>query len=197
MPLDDEPLEESVFNQPVAEAPPAVVEPTSQRPTPSSEAPGYGGTSGADDRNIAQAEEAPPEPPEPLPSFDPKSVEDFEGLLYIGSLAVTFPWVGHKFKIRTLTTGELLEVGMAVKKYDGTVGDHTAYQAAICAACLVTVDGNPLPMPIAKGDSRIEVAFAYVLENWFPSTISKVYDEYYQLEFKVREVIEAMGKVSG
>lgn len=191
MPLDEEPLEQSVFDQPVA-VPPAVVQPTSQRPTPSSDAPVYGGTSGADDRAEAQAEEAPP-----LPTFDPRYIEDFEGLLYIGALGVTFPWLGHRFKIRTLTTGEIIEVGMAVKQYDGTVGDNTAYQAAICAACLVSVDGNPLPAPIAKGESRIENAFKYVIDNWFPSTISKVYDEYYQLEFKVREVIEAMGKVSG
>ena len=117
MPVQDGPLEESVYDQPPQVGPfdPATVQPTSSA-APSSTAPGFGSTSGADGAQPSQ--EAEPgtggqqEPP--LPQFDPRHRDAFEGLIHIGALTETFPWLGHRFTIRTLTTGELAEVALLV-----------------------------------------------------------------------------------
>lgn len=131
-----------------------------------------------------------------LPEFDPRHREEFEGLLYLGALTHEFTWAGHRFKIRTLTTGELLEVGLAQKKYRDSLGDSRAYVTASVAACIVLVDGKALPRPISSDPSDTEFSnkYAYVRDSWFTWTIDAVYTEYLKLEARVTEIIEAMGK---
>lgn len=139
-----------------------------------------------------------PEDEEELPEFDPKHKMDFEGLLYLGKLSDTFYWLGHKFVIRTLTTDDLLEVGLLHRAYSGTLADVKAYQAAVIAACVEFVDDKPLPIPLSNdpSDTHLLNKFRYVL-SWFPPTIDAVYEEYLLLEAKVGKVIAAMGKAPG
>lgn len=146
----------------------------------------------------ASPEEGASESEEPLPEFDPRYQQDFEGLLYIGKLTKTFNWLGHRFTIRTLTTEEVLEVGLVHRQYAETVADVKAYQTAVVAACVVAVDDQPMPIPITMEptDTGLINRFRAVL-RWFPPTLDAVYNEYLNLESRVTEVIEAMGKVSG
>lgn len=169
------------------------VGPTSSGPRPSSIAP--------DDPTEPQqraADEA-PSAQEPLPEFDPKVRQEFEGLLYLGRLTKTFTWMGHSFTIRTLTVGEVLEVGLLHKDYLNTYADVKAYQAAVVAACVMAVDGKPLPMPLTNtpADTSLANRFQYVLRSWHPPVLDAIYEEYLVLEARVEEVIMAMGKVPG
>lgn len=136
---------------------------------------------------------------EPPPEFDPKFRMDFEGLLYMGRLTDDFTWLGHHFVIRTLTAGEILEVGLLHRQYVGTLADVKAYQAAIVAACVVSVDGKPMPTPITNEvtDTGLLNRFNYVLRSWFPPVLDKVYEQYLLLEARVEEVIKEMGKAHG
>src|SRR5690242_12591575 len=84
-------------------------------------------------------------PPEPDVTQEP-----FEGMLFLGRLTQTFTYVGHEFVIRTLTTDEVLEIGLLVKPYNGTLGEVKAYQAATVASCVERLDGRPLPLPITS-----------------------------------------------
>jgi hypothetical protein len=160
--------------------------------------------------SVARAEPAPdaladePRPTEgapadgPLPEFDPRVREPFVGLVYLGALEDTFTWVGHEFHIRTLRSDELVEVARCVARYSGTDGYLKAYQGAVTAACVLTADGQRLPgVPLAKGDGVLEENFRYVMGNWFPPVLDKVYEQYILLEITAREVIEAMEKASG
>ena len=136
---------------------------------------------------------------EPLPEFDRRVRQDFEGLLYLGYLEDEFEWVGHRFKIRTLYTGEILQVGLLHRRYVGTLADVKAYQAAITAACVMQVDGKSMPTPLTNdpADTGLGNRFDYVLRSWFPPTLDVVYERYLLLEKRVRRVLDAMGKASG
>lgn len=133
-------------------------------------------------------------------SFDPSFREPFEGLLFLGSLTETFEWLGHEFTVRTLTTGELMAIGLIHKEYIGTLGDTKAYQTAVVAACLERVDGQPLPIPpdlrSPSGSDDVVVLrdrFRYISRNWFPPTIDHIYEQFILLEAESARVIEQLG----
>lgn len=134
-----------------------------------------------------------------LPAFDQRYSEAFRGLNYIGSLTKSFSWLGHEFVIRTLGVDEQLAVAQVAARYkDG--GEQLAYATAVVAMCVVTLDGEELPTPIGEDGKLAEWAhrrFAYVKANWFQPTINYVWSEYLQLEDKVAQVIETMGKAWG
>lgn len=137
--------------------------------------------------------------PPPLPTFDPKFREPFTGLLFLGALSDSFDWAGHHFKIRTLHSEELSECSLATKRYQGTEGEHKAFQTAVMAASLLDIDGRgvPVPIPIDTNDSMFDVRFAYMMKNWFPAVADEVYRRYIDLEITARQVMEALGGLSG
>lgn len=137
---------------------------------------------------------------EESPEFDPRYVEPFEGLIYLGALTKEFEWLGHKFVIRTLTTNEMLIVPLVIKKWEGTIGHARAYGACMVALATVSIDGQSLPTPVESSEVGHTWAihrFNHVTGRWFPYTIDKVYSEYLALEAQALETVEAMGKHSG
>jgi hypothetical protein len=146
------------------------------------------------------SEEPVPDGPARVAEFDPRCREDFQGLLYLGALTARFSWLGHRFVVRTLRTGETLEATRLAADYLNTDGYSKALQSAFVAAAVVSVDGRPIagvPMTSQPGDTAMAMAFRYVLDNWFPPTLDKVYEQYVLLEAKQREVLEAMGNPVG
>jgi hypothetical protein len=130
---------------------------------------------------------------EPEP-FDPRYKDDFEGLMFLGALQANFSFVGHKFRIRTLMTDELLAAARIIKEYEGTVADTRAYATVMVALATISVDGIGLPAPIAE-DGEYSWAyerFNYVKAKWFPYTVDFVYDRYLVLEDRSRNVINQM-----
>lgn len=188
----DPPLE-SMYDQPVEPdpAPPRddppdsqVLEPWPQPPRPSPQEP--------------------PGPPterqaDPFPQEFPEGCQEpFQGLLLLGQLDHWFTWVGHRFHIRTCLPSELAEGARWAARYRDTDGYVKAYQAAVLAACVVTVDGRPLPVvPLHDGQSVVGENAQWVLDHWFPPVLDKVHEEYILLEIKAREILDAMGKASG
>lgn len=139
-------------------------------------------------------------PPAEAPvEFDPKVKQEFEGLLFVGALTTTFDYLGHRFVLRTLTQDELLEIALAIKPYVDTSAEVKANMMAIVAACVVSVDGRALPHPITldTGDTVFQNHWRYVRANWYPPVIDAVFNQYVVLEWKVQEVIAAMGNRSG
>lgn len=132
----------------------------------------------------------------PLPEFDSKVRTEFEGLLYLGKLYRDFRWAGHRFRIKTLTLDEALEVGLLTKEYIGTSQEFRAWQTALVGACLVSVDGRPLPKPLNPDESLVEARFNWV-KNQYPWTIDKIFEEFEKLETTVGKVVEEMGKAPG
>lgn len=153
-------------------------------PEASSTAPSREGTTSA----------AADQPGDPLPEFDERHREEFSGLMFLGALSKKFSWAGHRFQIRTLTSGELLEVGLLQKAYRDTIADSRAYVTCLVAACVVLVDGKALPQPLGPGESALDVRVRFVLDNWYTWTVDAVYEEYLLLEARVNDILAAMGK---
>jgi hypothetical protein len=132
-------------------------------------------------------------------SFDERHKEPFHGLMYLGALSKTFTWAGHEFHIRTLTTDEILIVALITARYEGTLAQNRAYSAAVVALATQSVDGEPLPFPYMEstGHEWADQRFNYVTGKWYSFTIDAVYSEYLVLEAKAREVMNAMGNLSG
>jgi hypothetical protein len=141
--------------------------------------------------------EGPEQEEEELPAFDEQYRQDFIGLNFVGKLSRDFEWMGHRFKIKTLMTDELIQIGLVHAKYQQTLADVKAYQTLVVAACLDTLDGKQLPVPITNDVDLVEARFDYIKNHWYPWTIDAVYEEYLLLEVRVQKVIAAMGKVSG
>lgn len=137
---------------------------------------------------------------DPLPEFDDRYREDFEGLAFIGSLSKQFEWLGHRFVVRTLTVDELLAVTLLTKEFDQSMGAGLAYRTAMAAMATVTVDGKELPIPFQSEPEDFAWAyqrFNHVKARWFQFTVDAVYGEYLELEDRTRQVVMAMGKASG
>ena len=147
---------------------------------------------------IESQPEAPVEPEveEEKWAFPEDQKQEFEGLLFVGSLKDSFTWLGHKFVMKTMTTNETLQVALAHKPYVGTLGEIKAYQAAVVAGSVVSVDGHPLPQPLSASDMDLQSKFDYVLE-WYPAVLDYLYDRYRALEATVVEVLNSMGESSG
>lgn len=194
---DQDSVQESVYDE-VSQSTfqpfdPEAVQPTS-RPALSTESRGVGDTSGEDGTaDTTQAQDLQGSPP----AFDERFREPFTGLLYLGALTDTFTLWGHVFVIRTLTTEDIAEVGLLVRKYDGTVAHNAVYQAATLALAVVTVDGQPLPQPLGGGDLGLQAKYDYVAKRWFPPVRARLWQKYFALEQVVDDTVEAMGKVSG
>lgn len=193
----------SAFNPYDPPTDPESVQPTSPGPAQSSDALGFGDTSGADgepqpEGSAARAEDEEKAEP-PLPEFDSKYREPFEGLLYLGRLEETFRRWGHTFVIRTLTTEQMAEIGQIMKPHQGTTAQNAVYQAAVVAASVVTVDGEPLPgaITIDNSDELATVKFPYVMRNWLPPVREALYNKCFALELISRQVLESMGEASG
>ena len=154
----------------------------------------------------ASPEEAPappqtaetPEPTLDYREFDPKHREAFTGLLYVGHLDDEFQIYGHTFRIATPTQTERLQVGPVVKEFRDTITNEIAYQAAVVALYLVSIDGQPLPQPILTNakDAAVRDRFNWVTENLRRPVINAVFERTLILEEEVDMTLEAMGKAS-
>lgn len=136
-------------------------------------------------------------PEEPPAQFDPKHALDFEGLLYLGKLEHSFEYAGHKFRIKTLDTAEIIEVGLLHAGHRQSMAETKVWQAATLAASLITVDGKALAAPLTMdpSDTGLRSRFDQVA-RWFPPILDAVYEEYLLLEARAIKVLEAMGKAS-
>jgi hypothetical protein len=135
----------------------------------------------------------PEDEPEPLPEFDPRHREALDGLLFLGKTTKNFRWAGHEFLIKTPTVEDLLEAGQLHKPHVGTISDVKAWQALIAAAIVVSVDRQPVSVPLSEDDSALRAKFNTTIK-WYPWTLDAIYDQYLLLDAQVQEVILAMGK---
>jgi hypothetical protein len=165
--------------------PDAVDAPVSELPL-SSPPPAFQAPPGTDVKTAVETDE-----PEPLPEFDPRFRDDWEGLMYLGFLTKPLKFLGHTFTIKTLDVDTILEIGMLHAPYQGTIADLKAYQALLTAAAVTRVDGQPLAVPLGEDDRDLESRFM-VVRKWYPASLDYLYTEYLNLEARVDEVIEAM-----
>jgi hypothetical protein len=198
MPVDNRGDEPSLDPEPedIFESVPGAPESTPTGPEASSDAPPVLGATS--DGSISDEASEQPEV-RPVKPFPDEMRQPFNGLAFIGKLTSDFVWMGHKIVIRTLTDDEVLEVGLLVKPYMGTYGEAKAYQTACVAACVVSVDGQPLPMPLSNVTAAewLQTRFDWCKGQWHPIVFDAIYQEFLLLDDDVERVLEAMGEALG
>ena len=126
-------------------------------------------------------------------TFPEQWKEPFEGLLYLGYLrkeVTSIPF--HSFIVRTLTTNEKLEISLATKELQDTMGFGRAYRAAVVAAGLESVDGREL-FSASHGTNIFQQKYEYVVNNWRDAVIDILYREIDALEGTVLKVLQELG----
>jgi len=128
-----------------------------------------------------------------MDSFPDKWKLEFEGLLYLGYLEAPVTKIPfHHFVVRTLTVNDKLEIALATKEYQDTLGYGRAYRAAVVAAGLVSVDGRSL-IGTAKGTNVFKQKFDYVINSWYDGVVDILFREIDELEGKVLIVLQEIG----
>lgn len=177
--------DETGVGAPVTEDPPPASSPA---PQVDEESPGAVNTEGETD---------PPAEPEPeLPEFDPKHKQAFDGLMFIGALTDEVKFAGHKFVIRTISSDDVLNIGLVTQKWNETTAAPRAFSLASVAAALVTIDGRDLPIPITNDpdDTWLLNRFNWCRTNLYPPVVDFLFEQQAALELKVQAVIDAMGE---
>lgn len=149
---------------------------------------------------------APPEPePEQAPApeqivppkeFDPRWRTAFTGLVFLGHLEQEFEVWGHKFLIMTPSHLEKMNMGLVHAPYANTLSTEIAFEAAMVAAYLHSVDGTELPKPISNDpkETALHDRFKWVIDTLKRPVISKIYNECLALDDEVEKVLDAMGE---
>jgi len=101
--------------------------------------------------------------------------------------------MGHSFVLRTLTVGEELAIGQVVNEFAGTIGQGKAFQTAVIAAAIVTVDGRELVEPLGPDtQAGLQAKFDYITRNWYMRTIDEVFAAYQELLIRQAAAYEAI-----
>lgn len=129
-----------------------------------------------------------------LAQFDPRWIDEMEGLLFVGRVTHEFNLGGHKITIATPEANDSLRAALLIKQYQDTAGALRALTIAAIATCLVKVDGHVLPRGImADGSDDLEARYNWV-SRLHTSVIDGIYQEYEALEIKVNAAIVSLGK---
>lgn len=133
-----------------------------------------------------------PEAPKDFPDhlFDP-----FQQLVQLGHLEDQWEMGGQEFKIRTIRVGEELTYLRLTKPYQGQpAAEGRAYAAAMVAASMVSLNGQPLAVALSPTQDVSDLKFKKVL-RWHWPVIEHVFQHYLSLEKKQREVLLELQKV--
>lgn len=123
---------------------------------------------------------------------------DFESLLFVGALTKSFELLGHHFVMRSIKSGEVLQVSQLIARYEGQYGLGKALRMAWIAASLELIDGEEPVKPILKGTELIPAKFEWISRNLYMPVVDLLFDEYMTIEAKQSAIVaELSGKVSG
>lgn len=118
-------------------------------------------------------------------------------LVHIGSMTRSFEWMGHTFTIRTLRIEEEIAIGQLIKPYAGSITEEKAAVTAIAAACIETIDGNPVVVQLQRDPVvHLQEKYKALSTNWFWPVVKKINEEYMVLQQEMTKVIEETANLS-
>lgn len=121
-------------------------------------------------------DDAPPVGAEPL-ELSPEEQVMFASLLTCGRRSKTVTIFDHTVVVQTLCGDDDLRIGLYVKDYSNTLGEQRAYQIAVAAAGIRTINGKPLVPTLYEGadpDNMFDQKVTKV-GQMYPFVISKIY----------------------
>lgn len=147
------------------------------------------------DDGVEMQEDAEPEPP--VTELTAEERAQFRTLLTVGQRTRSFDLFEHKITIASMTCDDELRVGLAAKPYRDTDAWSRAYQSAVVAAVVRTVDGRPLTTelrddvdPSVRFQERLDVVLRYN-----PLVVQYIYAEYLKLEAEFADLARKLGKL--
>lgn len=118
-------------------------------------------------------------------------------LINVGKMARSFEWAGHTFIIKSLNLEEEIAIGQLIKPYAGTITEEKAAVAAIAAACIESIDGNPLMVRITKDPvAHLQEKFKMLVSNWYWPVVKRINEEYSYLQDEVSKSMEEFVNLS-
>lgn len=133
---------------------------------------------------------------EEIDEFPEEWKDDFEGLLVLGYLETVINIPYHEFVLQTIKPAAKLEVSQVCQPFENTIGYARAYKAAMVAASLVTVDGEPILVPSRK-EPTVRQKWTYVINSWYDPVIDLLYGAVDRLEARQTMVLRHLGVLSG
>lgn len=136
-------------------------------------------------------------PEDEVTELDVEERKEFQSLLTIGRITKTIDVLGHPVVLKTMTVADELLVGLETQKYRGTEAFARAYQSAIVAATIVSIDKKQLYIPISQEESSSEV-FAKKIEkihSLYPIVVSEIYKNYMDVEKEFSQLAKKLGKL--
>jgi hypothetical protein len=150
-----------------------------------------------EDRHPVQ-EQAPAPPPEPI-ELSPEEQVMFSSLLTCGRRSKTVRIFDHTVVVQTLCGDDDLRVGLYAKQYTGTFGEQRAYQIAVAAAGIRTIDGKPFAQALFEeaADDALFDSKTAKMAQMYPHVINMVYRAVMDAEQEFVELATRLGKLDG
>lgn len=164
--------------------------------------------------NSTDPTEVPPPPPpspgeegerggrlvvEETAELSPEEQLTFASLLTCGRRTKTLHILDHTVVVQTLCGSDDLRIGLYAKPYGETVGEQRAYRIAVCAAGIVSIDGQPLVGSLfeqADNDALFDQKVK-IVEKMYPTVITAIYKGVLEAEKEFVELVTRLGKSFG
>lgn len=124
----------------------------------------------------------------------------FSTLLTVGRRSKVIEVMGHTLLVQNLNTDDDLRVGLFCRDYQGAPpADARAYQLAVCAAGIRTIDGLPVYQSLTEdvGDEEMFTQKITRLRQYYPVVLTKIYHEILNLDRDFVELATKLGKLEG
>lgn len=151
---------------------------------------------GQEEQGPAVAAEA---PAQEVTELSPEEQLTFASLLTCGQRSKTLHILDHTVVVQSLSAADDLRVGVYAKPYAGTVGEQRAYQIAVAAAGLRSIDGQPVVNslyehadPAALFDQKIQM-----VEKMYPTVVNRIYKGVLESEVEFIDLVAKLGKSFG
>lgn len=131
--------------------------------------------------------------------LSPEEQVMFASLLTCGRRSKTVAILDHTVVVQTLCGDDDLRIGLYVKEYMGTAGEQRAYQIAVAAAGIRTIDGKPLVNGLYEQADEAALFDQKVtrVAKMYPTVINRIYRAVLEAEQEFVELATRLGKFNG
>ena len=136
---------------------------------------------------------------EEVTELSPEEEVMFASLMTCGRRTKVAHILDHTVVVQTLCGDDDLRIGLYVKDYVGSMGEQRAYQIAVAAAGIRSIDGQPLVQSLyaeADNDALFDQKVAKVAQM-YPTVINRIYRAVMDAEKEFVELATKLGKLDG
>jgi hypothetical protein len=123
----------------------------------------------------------------------------FASLLTCGRRSKTIRLFDHTVVVQTLCCDDDLRVGLYAKDFVGSLGEQRAYQVAVAAAGIRTIDGRPVVEGLFEqvGDDALFDQKVLKVASMYPHVVNRIYRAILEAEQEFIELSTKLGKFDG